>query len=135
MSRVWELALAATTLRVQLGDEPALLEATAALQDLAVDLADASTAASRLVELQRLQAGLEAQIRVSHNGPYLVTNAREMVNWLGEKHEIRPQMALCRCGGSASKPFCDGTHTRIGFPTPKIPSGWPIGATNTSGCG
>ena len=113
--------MAATALRVQLGDEPALLEATAALQDLAVELAGASTATSRLVELQRLQVGLEAQIRVSHNGPYLVTNAREMVNWLGEKHEIRPQMALCRCGGSASKPFCDGTHARIGFSDAKDP--------------
>ena len=67
--RVWELALAATTLRVELGDEPALLEATAALQDLAIELADASTAASRLAELQRLQAGLEAQIGSPTTGP------------------------------------------------------------------
>ncbi|HEX5964176.1 MAG TPA: CDGSH iron-sulfur domain-containing protein, partial [Gemmatimonadales bacterium] len=119
--QVWELALAATTLRVELADEPALLEATAALQDLAIDLVDASTAASRLAELQHLQADLMPEIKVSHNGPYLVTNAREMVNWLGEKHEIRPQMALCRCGGSAIKPFCDGTHARIGFRDAKDP--------------
>jgi len=48
-----------------------------------------------------------------------------MHNWLGEELPARPQMALCRCGGSSSKPFCDGTHARIGFSGAKDPKRVP----------
>ena len=34
--------------------------------------------------------------------------------------ETRETMALCRCGGSANKPFCDGTHAKIGFSSVKL---------------
>jgi CDGSH-type Zn-finger protein len=39
---------------------------------------------------------------------------------VGEKEEAleRPRVFLCRCGGSGNKPFCDGTHKRIGFQAP-----------------
>ncbi len=48
------------------------------------------------------------------DGPYLVKNLTRLSNRNGSI-EARPAMALCRCGGSANKPFCDGTHARIGF--------------------
>lgn len=56
-------------------------------------------------------------IRVRQNGPYRVEGDEvTLVDWNGQAYQIakRP-IALCRCGGSASKPFCDGTHSRIGF--------------------
>ena len=58
-----------------------------------------------------------ASIKVRQNGPYLVEGDDvTVVDWNGASYEItkRP-FALCRCGGSMTKPFCDGTHKRIGF--------------------
>lgn len=57
-----------------------------------------------------------ATITVLENGPYLVDGDERIVDWNGRTYQIvkRP-FALCRCGGSTTKPFCDGTHSRIGF--------------------
>lgn len=49
------------------------------------------------------------------DGPYLVKNLADFKNSRGESIAAKPEMLLCRCGGSADKPFCDGTHLRIGF--------------------
>ena len=58
-------------------------------------------------------------IKVRENGPYRVDgdeNEVRLIDWNGNEYAIvkRP-FALCRCGGSATKPFCDGTHSTIGF--------------------
>ncbi|MGH9111508.1 MAG: CDGSH iron-sulfur domain-containing protein [Acidimicrobiales bacterium] len=53
-------------------------------------------------------------IRVTQDGPYLVEGGLEVRNAEGQL-EARDRYALCRCGGSSNKPFCDGTHARIGF--------------------
>jgi CDGSH-type Zn-finger protein len=58
-----------------------------------------------------------ATIRVRRNGPYLVeSDDVTLVDWNGNAYTIpkRP-FVMCRCGGSAQKPFCDGTHKQIGF--------------------
>src|SRR5215831_2758186 len=49
------------------------------------------------------------------NGPYLITGLSLLRNSKGDELPARPVMALCRCGGSANKPFCDGTHSKNGF--------------------
>ena len=53
------------------------------------------------------------------NCPIRVDGKRFVVR-VGEKEEAleRPRVFLCRCGGSGNKPFCDGTHKRIGFQAP-----------------
>jgi len=54
---------------------------------------------------------------VRENGPHLVEGDDvTVVDWNGTSYQIakRP-FALCRCGGSANKPFCDGTHRTNGF--------------------
>ncbi len=50
------------------------------------------------------------------NGPYLVKGPVTVLDADGSAYQIdRSTIALCRCGGSTSKPFCDGTHSKIGF--------------------
>ncbi|MEY9864275.1 CDGSH-type Zn-finger protein/truncated hemoglobin YjbI [Catenulispora sp. GAS73] len=120
--RLWDLALAATVLRMHRSDLPEAQEAAAALQDLAVSLADDVTGVARLDALARLQAGLDTCVDVAENGPYLVTNLERLSDWLGLPLPVRPQMALCRCGGSENKPYCDGTHAVNGFTDAKDPN-------------
>ncbi len=53
------------------------------------------------------------------DGPYLVKDLESLANRNGPI-EAKPTMALCRCGGSDNKPFCDGTHAKIGFSSAKL---------------
>jgi CDGSH-type Zn-finger protein len=60
------------------------------------------------------------KITVRKNGPYRVEDPEgsiEMVDSDGNKYDLtgKPAFSLCRCGGSVTKPFCDGTHSKIGF--------------------
>ena len=126
--RLWALARLATSIRIKPGAPAQLLETTAALQDLACRasaLTDPALVATGLAELAQMQAGLRPQIQASTNGPYLVTNVTRVTNWLGEPVPSRPQLALCRCGVSATKPLCDGSHARIGFTAAMSPDRVP----------
>ena len=56
-------------------------------------------------------------IKVRLNGSYLVDGDDvTLIDWNGAEYTIpkRP-FALCRCGASSNKPFCDRTHSTIGF--------------------
>ncbi len=53
------------------------------------------------------------------DGPYVVKGLENFNNRKGAI-KTKPTMALCRCGGSANKPFCDGTHAKIGFSSAKL---------------
>ena len=56
-------------------------------------------------------------IRLRQNGPYVFDGDDVLVtDWNGVEYPIdRRPIALCRCGASTKKPFCDGTHSKIGF--------------------
>lgn len=68
----------------------------------------------------------KAKIEVTKDGPYLVTGGLPLSEqWIatnpegesldyreGKKYPAPPQYALCRCGQSANKPFCDGSHKK-----------------------
>ena len=59
----------------------------------------------------------EVTIKPQENGPYLVYGPVRIVDADGTQYDTsdRKVIALCRCGGSTTKPFCDGTHSRKGF--------------------
>jgi len=70
-----------------------------------------------------------AKVQIIKNGPYMVTgglplkkqtigtnSAGESVKWIeGQSYPAQATYALCRCGQSAKKPFCDGSHAKVGF--------------------
>lgn len=51
------------------------------------------------------------------NGPFRVEGPIRLVDVDGKEWDLagKPAISLCRCGGSTNKPFCDGTHSKIGF--------------------
>jgi len=58
------------------------------------------------------------EIKARENGPYKVTGPVRLIDADGNEHELPADGApivLCRCGGSKTKPFCDSTHSKIGF--------------------
>jgi CDGSH-type Zn-finger protein len=62
----------------------------------------------------------QVKITVRPNGPYRVEDPNaliELVDVNGNKYDLagKPAYSLCRCGASVNKPFCDGTHSKIGF--------------------
>ncbi len=52
------------------------------------------------------------------NGPLEVAGAVEIISGTGRTIDRVEKTALCRCGHSGRKPFCDGTHARVGFTAP-----------------
>jgi CDGSH-type Zn-finger protein/uncharacterized Fe-S cluster protein YjdI len=52
------------------------------------------------------------------NGPLLVTGNVEIISGTGRTINRMSSTALCRCGASSNKPYCDGSHARIGFAAP-----------------
>ncbi len=63
--------------------------------------------------------GMErVEIKVRDNGPYKVSGPITLIDADGNEFDLSEQegaVVLCRCGGSTTKPFCDGTHSKLGF--------------------
>jgi len=58
----------------------------------------------------------DVTVRATPNGPHIVQGSIELLDTEGEKYPFdKESLSLCRCGQSANKPFCDGTHSKIGF--------------------
>jgi CDGSH-type Zn-finger protein len=72
-------------------------------------------------------------IRCRENGPLVVTGPVRIIDHLGNAFVIpagKDNVALCRCGQSANKPFCDGSHRQCGFQAANLAP--PVGTTPPS---
>jgi CDGSH-type Zn-finger protein len=61
-------------------------------------------------------------IRCRENGPLVVHGPVKVVDHLGNEFPVPPgkdAVALCRCGQSGARPFCDGSHRSCGFTAPE----------------
>ncbi len=57
------------------------------------------------------------KISAKPNGPFRVEGPITLIDVDGKEIDLtgKPAISLCRCGASTNKPFCDGTHSKIGF--------------------
>lgn len=63
---------------------------------------------------------MAVEIVTTRNGPYLLTGDLSQLDLRDADGNLfdlsgKKRVFLCRCGGSTTKPFCDGQHTKIGF--------------------
>jgi len=65
------------------------------------------------------------RIEARATGPLVAIGARSITGSDGQALEVKPKRVLCRCGHSRNKPFCDGSHNRVGFDPSK--PGTPAG--------
>ncbi|MDL5045888.1 (4Fe-4S)-binding protein [Oscillatoria amoena NRMC-F 0135] len=66
-------------------------------------------------EENKEEAHLESVIEVLSNGPLLIYGTLKLKDKNGEQTLENKTTALCRCGQSSNKPFCDGTHAKVNF--------------------
>ena len=60
----------------------------------------------------------DVNIRLRDNGPFVVEGPVKLTDADGNEFTVdssKPAIALCRCGQSANRPFCDGAHNKCGF--------------------
>lgn len=55
------------------------------------------------------------KVNIASNGPYIIQGDFKVLDPDGTKLDVKGKAALCRCGASANKPFCDGSHVGAGF--------------------
>ena len=67
----------------------------------------------------------EISINTRDNGPFLVTGAITLTDQDGNAFDLggKETIALCRCGTSNNRPFCDGSHNKCGFTAAERASG------------
>jgi len=70
-----------------------------------------------LIPIIQAEAASILNIEIKKNGPILITTDCTITHGDGSKETKQGTTALCRCGQSANKPYCDGTHRKVGFET------------------
>jgi len=126
LERLYDLAMRLTRLSDQTSVPEEVQEAAAALESVAEHLTPfIPENFAQPIRAAADHRSSKTTIRPEVDGPYIVRNLRKLTNSKGETLSVRPLVALCRCGGSNIKPYCDGTHARNGFSSAKSPDRKP----------
>jgi CDGSH-type Zn-finger protein len=120
VTNVWKMIKATgdTNVRIQVAGMVERCPSGALSYALTADAEDAGGGKDTPVDIE---PDLPAQIAVTPDGPLWVTGGVPIEASSGHRLEVRNRVTLCRCGESANKPLCDGSHKDIGFvhgPTP-----------------
>jgi CDGSH-type Zn-finger protein len=122
LERLYDLASRLTQLADEAAMPPEVQEAAAALESVAEHLTPFIPAGfAQTIRGSAVERNARTTVRPELNGPLIVRNLAYLTNSKGESLATRPIVALCRCGGSNIKPYCDGTHARNGFTSAKAP--------------
>ncbi len=76
--------------------------------------------------------GEKGYIDVLDDGPLVAEGLEKLTNSKGDDLEVKKKAALCRCGASQNKPYCDGSHKRAGFSS-KVEKDSPGGCEGKDG--
>ncbi len=75
---------------------------------------EVSSNKEEVAEFKPVETALNVFIEIIENGPIIIKNNCQIA-MNNEQHAFKAGAVLCRCGGSNTKPFCDGTHGQINF--------------------
>lgn len=120
LERLYDLSTRLTRLAQEAGLPQEVEEAAAVMESVAEHITPFVAPQFALsIRNDADERNARTTIRPEINGPYIVRNLRKLTNSKGETLAVRPIVALCRCGGSKIKPYCDGTHAQNGFDSAK----------------
>jgi CDGSH-type Zn-finger protein/uncharacterized Fe-S cluster protein YjdI len=66
-------------------------------------------------EVQHLAPGGRLSVTLASDGPLVLSGTFRLEGTDAKSRVFRDKAAFCRCGASATKPYCDGSHARVGF--------------------
>lgn len=122
LERLYDLAMRLTRLAEEAALPSEVQESAAVFESVAEYLTPfIPKQFAKVIRSDADERNARTTIRPEVDGPYIVRNLRKLTNSKGETLRVRPIVALCRCGGSSLKPYCDGTHARNGFSSAKSP--------------
>ncbi|HZV78900.1 MAG TPA: ferritin-like domain-containing protein [Candidatus Binatus sp.] len=120
LERLYDISGRLTRLADETSVPPEVSEAAAALESVAEHLTPfIPQRFTQAIRSEANERSARTVLRPELNGPYIIRNLRKLTNSKGETLPVRPIIALCRCGGSKIKPYCDGTHATINFSSAK----------------
>ncbi|MGB1003982.1 MAG: (4Fe-4S)-binding protein [Salibacteraceae bacterium] len=97
-------------------ERPWLKQENASVAELKAQINECpSGALSYIDSTEKTTISSSVKATIKPNGPMLIKGDIELTGMDGSVENRSGMTAICRCGASANKPFCDGSHAKVGF--------------------